>query len=114
MVVPKFRRRQVEGCQRFEECVGSTTSAEKNAPFKIERFPFCLCKCVCVRVIYSSSFCCVRMGEKVCHRRKKGGEWIWHSDLVASGGGVKAQKGANFHKALTKVRGSCAHGESEK
>lgn len=39
----------------------------------------------------------------MCHRRKKGGEWIWHTDLVESGGGVKEQRGANFHKPLTKV-----------
>ena len=37
----------------------------------------------------------------MCHRRKKGGEWIWYTDLVEVNGSSKP-KGIDFYKGLTK------------
>jgi hypothetical protein len=41
------------------------------------------------------------LGE-VCHRRKKGGEWIWRTDLVEVSPEVKPD-GVMFHRGLTKA-----------
>ena len=38
----------------------------------------------------------------ICHRRKKSGEWIWHTDLVEVTSKSKP-KGVTFYKGLTKA-----------
>lgn len=52
-----------------------------------------------------SSFSEVDVSEvinEVCHRRKKGGEWLWYTDLVEVGGSTKP-RGVSFHRGLSKA-----------